>query len=52
MGAYGFGIEIDKSIEELIDKAINQTGNYYAYGRIGVIILIPAEEKIVYVYNG
>lgn len=52
MNAYGFGIRISPEIKKLTDDAITKSGNYYAYGRIGIIIVIPAEKRVVYAYNG
>lgn len=49
---YGFGIAIDSAIEREINEAISRPGNYFAYGRIGVLILIPDARKAVYAYNG
>lgn len=52
MNAYGFGLEIDPEIKKLVDDAITHPGSYYAYGRIGVIIIIPEQKRIIYAYNG
>lgn len=50
--AYGFGPRIDSKIAELADTAITTSGNFYAYGRIGIIIIIPDKKRLIYVYNG
>lgn len=52
MNAYGFGLEIDPQIQKLVDDAITVKGNYYSYGRIGFILIIPEKRRIIYVYNG
>lgn len=49
---YGFGIPIDPGIITKIDKALAEPGNYYAFGRIGVFIIIPKESIAVYAYAG
>lgn len=49
---YCCGIEIDTEIQDLVNNAISNPGNYYAYGRIGVIIVIPSLKRVVYAYNG
>ena len=49
---YGFGIEIDPQINQEINNAISTPGSFAAYGRIGLIIVIPKVNKVVYVYNG
>ena len=49
---YGFVIPIDRDIERMVNDAIVRPGSYYAYGRLGVIILIPASRRIVYAYRG
>ena len=43
---------LDQDIEQLVNDAILRPGSYYAYGRIGVIILAPASRRIVYAYRG
>lgn len=52
MGAYGFHIKINPAVEKMVNDAITKSGSYYAYGRSGVIIIIPEQRKIVYAYNG
>jgi hypothetical protein len=52
LNKYGFPIPIDASIEAMINDAISKSGGYYAYGRIGMILLIPRVRRIVYAYNG
>jgi hypothetical protein len=52
MGAYGFAIPFDREVEEMVNEALFSPGAYYAFGRIGILILIPSRERIVYVYNG
>jgi hypothetical protein len=49
---YGFEIPLDLGVERMVNEAIFTSGGYYAYGRIGMIILIPAAQRIVYAYNG
>ncbi len=52
MNAYGFGLRIDPEIRNLADDSLKSPGNYYAYGRIGVIIVIPQKKRVIYAYNG
>ncbi|MDB5492176.1 MAG: hypothetical protein JWO78_2025 [Micavibrio sp.] len=52
LNAYGFGISIDSQFLKIANSAIVHPKNYYAYGRIGIIIIIPASRKIIYAYNG
>ena len=52
MFRYGFCIPFDSEVEALADRALTEPGNFYAYGRIGMLILIPSERRIVYAYNG
>lgn len=49
---YGFSISIPVEIEQNIDKAITTSGNFYAYGRIGVIVIAPSMKKVFYIYAG
>lgn len=52
MGKYGFNISFDGEVEKLVNQAVFSIGAYYAYGRIGMLIVIPEQSRIVYVYNG
>lgn len=52
MGTYGFPISFDPEVEKMVNEALVSPGAFYAFGRIGILILIPARERIVYVYNG
>jgi len=52
MGEYGFDIPFDSDVEKMVNDALFSRGAYYAFGRIGILILIPAQQRIVYVYNG
>ena len=52
LNRYGFGISIDSQIEQEINKAISKPGSFAAYGRIGVLIVIPDIRRVVYAYNG
>jgi hypothetical protein len=52
MFRYGFCIPFDHGIEGMVNRALAAPGSYYAFGRIGMIVLIPAEKRIVYAYNG
>jgi hypothetical protein len=35
-----------------VTDIINSEGSYYAYGRIGLIVISPREKIVLYVYNG
>jgi hypothetical protein len=52
LNVYGFGIPIDSSIKDEINKAISEPGSYFAYGRIGVLIVVPNARRVIYAYNG
>lgn len=52
LNRYGFGIPIDPAIEREIDEAISKPGSFLAYGRSGVLIVIPRAKRIVYAYHG
>lgn len=52
IGAYGFGIIVDPEIKKLADDAIKSPGSYYAYGRVGFILVIPEKKCVIYIYNG
>lgn len=52
LNLYGFGIPIDPLIESELNTAIAKPKSYFAYGRIGIIIVIPDTRKVIYAYNG
>ena len=49
---YGSGIVIEPEIEREINEAISKSGSYLAYGRFGILIVIPDVRKVVYAYRG
>lgn len=49
---YGFCIDIEPSIAEEATAIVNSPGSYYAYGRIGIIVVSPARRRVLYMYNG
>lgn len=49
---YGFCIEIDEAVVGQATDMINSEGNYYAYGRIGLIVVSPIKKLVLYMYNG
>ncbi len=52
LNQYGFGIPIDVQIERDIDDVISKQGSYFAYGRIGMLIVIPEIHRVVFAYAG
>ncbi|MGB5558349.1 MAG: hypothetical protein WBN04_10095 [Paracoccaceae bacterium] len=52
MFRYGFCIPFDSDVEKLANIALVAPGSYYAFGRIGMLLLIPSENRIIYAYNG
>jgi hypothetical protein len=49
---YGFGIPVDPAITKSINKALAKPGSYFAYTRTGMVILMPSEHRVAYVYAG
>lgn len=49
---YGFGIPVRPDLETMFNEIIAAPGSYYAYGRIGVIVVAPSVQKVFYVYVG
>lgn len=49
---YNMGFMIDPDIENEINKAIREPGNFYARGRSGIIIVAPEMRRVFYVYSG
>ena len=52
LNRYGFGISVDSQIEQQINHAISRPGSFAAYGRTGILIVIPDIRRVVYAYNG
>ncbi|WP_153811679.1 hypothetical protein [Pseudomonas ovata] len=44
--------DVDPSVISEVDAIINAPGSYYAFGRIGVIIVSPSKRLVVYLFNG
>ena len=49
---YGFCIGIDPKVVKEANDAVNSGGSYYAYGRIGLIVVNPNKRQVFYMYNG
>lgn len=49
MEGYGL-LSFDRDVEVMANEALFSPGAYYAFGRWGMLILIPARERIVYVH--
>ena len=49
---YGFGFPIPPDISSEINTAISPPRSFYAYGRIGVIIVHPQNRKVFFAYAG
>jgi hypothetical protein len=50
--AYGFCIDIEPDIVRQANGIVNAPDSYYAYGRIGVIVVSPENNLVLYFYNG
>jgi hypothetical protein len=50
--AYGFCIDADRDQLRAAAEAVNTPGSYYAYGRIGMIVVSPRTRRVYYLYNG
>jgi hypothetical protein len=52
LNQYGFGISIDPHTADAIDQAISAPGNFYAYTRTGMLLVMPAQRRLVLMYAG
>lgn len=50
--AYGFCMDIKPTVVEEANAIINSAGSYYAYGRVGVIVVSSSKKLVLYMYNG
>ena len=50
LNQYGFSIQVDPAVLRDIDAAISQPGNFYVYLRTGVLIVLPAQPRVAFVY--
>jgi hypothetical protein len=50
--AYGVCIDIKPEILAQASLIVNSKGSYYAYGRIGLIIVSPKNNLVLYLYTG
>ena len=47
-----YSIQVDPQIEKLTDDSSSQAGNFYAYGRIGIIIVNPKLRRVIFAHSG
>lgn len=52
MFRYGFCVPFDTHYESLANEALSSSGSFYAFGRIGMLLLIPSKDLVIYAYNG
>lgn len=50
--AYGFCIDIDPAQRAAVEEALHAPGSFYAFGRIGMILLVPRTRRVYFLYNG
>lgn len=50
--AYGVCIDIDAAILADATSALTETGNYVAYGRIGMLVVSPKRRRVYFLYSG
>jgi hypothetical protein len=51
LGRYGYPIDIDSEVAQDIGDSIAAPGSFLAYDRYGVLIVMPAKNKIAYAYR-
>lgn len=51
LGHESFSIDVDSKIERDIDDSIISPGSFFAYDRYGVMIVMPARNKMAYAYR-
>jgi hypothetical protein len=52
LNQYGFGIEVDPSVETLVNDAIAKPGSFYSFGRTGLVVVIPTARRAIFAYAG
>jgi len=50
--AYGLCIDINGMVVKQATEIVNSKGNYYAFGRGGLIVVSPGNKLVLYMYNG
>jgi hypothetical protein len=51
LGHEGFLIDVDSKMQSEIDNSISSPGSFFARDRYGVMIVMPAKNKIAYAYR-
>ncbi len=52
LNQYGFGIPVDTEVSSEIDRALSESGNFFAYTRTGVLLVMPRTRRLAFVYAG
>jgi len=50
-GGEGFCIDIDGMLVDEVNEIINIPGSYYAYGKVGFIVVSPKTQQVFHLYN-
>ena len=45
-------IRFDQHYESMANEALLTSGNFYAFGRIGMLLLIPSQDLVIFAYSG
>jgi len=51
LSRYNLGLNLDKKIELQINRAIQNSGSYFAYQNVRLIVVSPSDKIIVYAYS-
>jgi hypothetical protein len=51
LGRYGFLIDVDSTIARNVDDAIAAPGSFFARDQHGVMIVMPAKNRLAYAYR-
>lgn len=51
LSRYALNVALDPATRRMIDDVISSPGNFYSYGRLGLLIVAPEKRRIIYTYS-
>lgn len=50
-GDSSFCVDVEPKVLALANEAVNAPGSFYAYGRIGMLVVSPQQRRVYFLYN-
>jgi hypothetical protein len=52
LGSWGSMMGVDPDVERAVDEAVTRPGSYYGWARYGMLLVVPMQGRVYYLYQG